>query len=152
MICPYCDSRIGVLPDNRSCPHCGAPLATVIQEQKPQRQFPVPPVGKYLYGDGYLEIGYDSVTIYKKQIFRKTKRTIPFSQIAGVSFGDGQNDASGFLCVRHRQAAHLPLVTRAIDAVPDDTSVYFFARRSPEFYPVYMFLKKCADIANGVSE
>lgn len=27
MNCPYCDSRIGVMPDNRSCPHCGAPLA-----------------------------------------------------------------------------------------------------------------------------
>ena len=152
MICPYCDSRVNVLPDNRSCPHCGAPLGATIREGRVVPKFPVPPVGKYLYGDGYLEIGYDSVTIYKKQIFRKTIRTIPFDQISGVSFGDGQNDVAGFLCVRHRHAAHLPLVARAPDAVPDDTAIYFFARRSPEFYPIYVFLKKCADIVNGISE
>ena len=34
MICPYCDSLIRNLPDNRTCPQCGAPLGSYIREKQ----------------------------------------------------------------------------------------------------------------------
>ena len=34
MNCPYCDSRVRQVPDNRCCPNCGGPLAAYCNEEK----------------------------------------------------------------------------------------------------------------------
>ena len=145
MICPYCDSRIGVLPDNRSCPHCGAPLSA---EKQNKPIFPEPPIGVYKDAAGYLEIGKDTVTFFRKPFFRGYKRTIPFEEIYAVSYNPGADFCAGYLCVRQWQDRHLPMPTRVQDVVTDATGVYFKKSQNEKFYIVYTFLKQCADIAD----
>ena len=148
--CPYCG---GVGLNGNCCAFCGVQLIsedTVEKETKKELKFPEPPIGKYTYGDGYLEISKDSVTIYQRPfpIFKARVLTIPFNEIAAVSFGDGQFDLAGFLCVRNFRNKSVPLITRASNAVSDRGSVHFRSTKSKEFYPVYEFLRQCAKINN----
>ena len=120
------------------------------KETKKELKFPEPPIGKYTYGDGYLEISKDSVTIYQRPlpIFKARVLTIPFNEIAAVSYGDGQFDLAGFLCVRNLRNKSVPVVTNARAACHDSGSVFFRQSKSNEFYPVYEFLRQCAKINN----
>jgi len=96
-----------------------------------------------------LEIGKESVTIYKNHIFKKYTTTIPYHEISAVTFGDGQLDVAGFLCVRSTRNSTVAPVTHAGAAFRDGAAIYFPALRSEEFFPVYVFLKQCADIVNA---
>lgn len=43
MNCPYCDSRVSPVPDNRVCPHCGGPLAAycdAMEEKHSKKESP----------------------------------------------------------------------------------------------------------------
>lgn len=146
MICPYCDSRISVLPDDRVCPHCGGPLGSAGGRKL---QFPEPPLGIYRDAAGYVEIGRDGVTFYRKHFFRAYKRTVPYSEIYAVAYKPGKRFDAGFLCVRPWQDRHLPMPTRTQEVVWDATAVYFKEPKNEQYHAVYMFLRLCADIANG---
>ena len=147
--CPYCG---GVGLNGNCCAFCGVQLIsedTAEKKTKKELEFPEPPIGKYKYVDGYLEIGKESVTIYKNHIFKKYTTTIPYHEISAVTFGDGQLDVAGFLCVRSIRNRTIPPATTASAAAFDSAAIYFPAMRSEEFYPVYVFLKKCSDVVNA---
>ena len=151
MICPYCDSRIGVLPDNRSCPLCGAPLGAAAQK-KPQ--FPEPPLGKYKQTFGYMEIQERGVKFYEKFLLSdKVNRIVPYDEIIEVAYRPAvANSQMGFLCVRGWQDRYLPIAKTYSEACDDSTAVVFGYRENRKYYQVYEFLKKCADIANAARE
>ena len=164
MVCPYCDSVIRDLPDNHICPHCGASLALYSKieckgQQKSQLQstsrrvrgitFPNPPVGRYKDAAGYLEVGEDGITFYRKQFIRESKRTIRFGDIYAVSYKPGVTLNSGFLCVREWKDRNIPLVHASSDAVFDETSVYFVKSKNGIFEQIYMFLKQCEELVHS---
>ena len=151
MICPYCDSLIRNLPDNRTCPQCGAALGGCIGEKpvlKKDLVFPEPPVGVYKDVGGYIAVEKDSITFYRHRwpFTRKTYRTIPFHEIYAVSYIAPTTVMCGAVCVRQWQDRHIPLPTN--DFSTDETSVYFAGHKAKAFMPVYHFLKQCADIVN----
>ena len=157
MICPYCDSLIRDLSDNRVCPYCGAALGMYckpeVSNQKNDQQelsprkievsFPDPPIGTYKDAAGYLEIGKNSVTFYRKQFFKGSKRTIQFQDIYAVSYKPGVTLNSGFLCVREWKDRNIPLAQKSADVPFDETSVYFRKSKNAMFEQVYNFLKQC---------
>ena len=150
MICPYCDSRIGVLPDNRSCPHCGAPLG-VVKHRKPQ--FPEPPLGIYKGVSGYIEIGTCSVSFSKKFPFNdRISCVVPYEDILDVALEPPTVFFAGFLCVRRWQDRQIPLARKWMESANDATSVGFHFDKRKDFLQVYEFLKQCADIANAARE
>ncbi len=163
MICPYCDSLIRELPDNRTCPQCGAPLAaSFTEEQKNQNYahtakekestldicFPEPPVGVYKDVAGYLELTEDSVVFLRRQFIRGHKRVIPYSDIYAVTYQPGVTLNCGFLCVREWKDRNIPLPSVTAEAAVDETAVYFVKAKNERFRHVYAFLKECADIVS----
>ena len=150
MICPYCDSRVDVLPDNRSCPHCGAPLGAAAQNKL---QFPEPPLGVYKQTFGYMELQEHGVKFYENTwLADKINRIIPYDEIIEVAFEMAQNSKSGFLSVRGRQDKYLPIATTVWEAIQDPTSVIFGYKENERYNCAYEFLKQCADIANAARE
>jgi len=154
VICPYCDSLIRELPDNRTCPQCGAPLGSCIEGmRKPKKKlvFPEAPVGVYKDAAGYLKIEKDSITFYRNQwpAVSAKMRTIPLDEIVAVSFGKARPFCAGFLCVREWQDRHFPLATKSREIVFDETSVYFRPKDNEKFLKVYQFLRSCADVVNA---
>ena len=161
MICPYCDSLIRELPNNRICPQCGAPLAaSFVEEQKnqncahtakenestPKICFPEPPVGVYKDAAGYLELTEDSMVFLRRHFIKEHKRIIPYSDIYAVTYESGATLNCGFLCVREWKDRNIPLVKSSTDAVYDETSVYFGKAKNRMFHNVYEFLKQCAEL------
>ena len=167
MICPYCDSLIRELPNNRTCPQCGAPLAASwAEEQKNQNHahtakekestpkicFPEPPVGVYKDGASYLELTEDSVVFFRKYFIKGHKRIIPYSDIYAVAYEPGATFSCGFLCVREWKDRNIPLVKSSTDAVSDETSIYFIKERNQMFHNVYEFLKQCANLRRSTND
>ena len=167
MQCPYCDSIIRELPDNRTCPQCGAALAAYCKAEHIDEQnirceaankpaisisFPDPPVGKYKDAAGYLEVGEGSITFYRKHFARANARTIRFEDIFAVSYKPGVTLNSGFLCVREWKDRNIPLVQSSADAVFDETSVYFAKSKNEMFQQVYAFLKQCEEMVHSAKE
>ena len=150
MICPYCDSRIGALPDNRSCPHCGAPLGADIEKSI---QMLKPPLGKYKQTFGYMELQKRGVKFYENSwISQEINRIIPYDEIWEVAFQLAQKSRSGFLSVRGQQDRYLPIAKTVWKAIEDQTSVTFSYKENERYARAYEFLKQCADIANAARE
>lgn len=153
MFCPNCGRDCG---EFKFCPDCGTQvnfLESNNTEQKKKLIFPEPPIGRYKYTNGYLEIGQDSLTICSKPFFKERRRkSIPFNEIAAVSFSDGRLSTGGFLCIRDKWNRGVPMVTAANMAVLDRSSVYFPRSSGTDFYPVYEFLRKCAVLNNAAEK
>ncbi len=150
MKCKYCDSWFAELPEDKSCPNCGASLPTV-QQIEAQMIFPEPPVGAYkTYTKvGHIEIDAKGITLYRNVMFeRKTVNTIPFHRISGVSFCKATGPIRGFLCVREWDRRNYPLIGKTWDAVRDETSVLFEITANEQIESIYLFLKECAEIVN----
>lgn len=141
MICSYCDSRIGRMPDNRRCPNCGAPLEAP--------QFPQPPLGHYKQPFRGLEIQKDCVRFYQKFMGLKKECTIAYEELAAVCFEPGTKGDLGFLCVRDWQNRDVPMPRTHKEAVEEDTAVIFSDFFNERYRELYEFLKQCADIAGG---
>lgn len=135
MICPYCDSLVRDVPDNRCCPNCGGPLG---EPEKPK--YPEPPLGLYERVNGFLEIQERGVRFYKSNREQITDRYIPYEELYSVHFVPAKMYL-GFLCVRERSDKTLPLVGTASKATADSTSVIFGNHKNEEFRKIYFFLK-----------
>jgi len=150
MKCEYCDSIIKPVPDNGICPNCGGVLGEERRRECEALVFPEPPVGMYSGGLDYVIIGEDYVKLYAKYSFgRIIDREISFDEIYAVKFIPGTFFKIGFLCVRERKDAEIPLPATYKEAINDVSTIGFDTSCNEKFYSVYLFLKKCADIVNG---
>ena len=147
MKCDYCGSIFQKLPEEGVCPNCGGIFPTA-EERKAKLKFPDPPLGIYKDAAGYLEVGPESVTFYRKQFIKAYKRTIPYDQIVTVGFQPGKPWDSGHLCVREWQARNVPVLTDP-SKIWDKTTVYFRESYNEDFRKVYLFLKQCAEMVNN---
>lgn len=157
MICPYCDNEYRIAAAPQVCSHCGAQLPSYdeILERRHingrNLTFPEAPIGIYKDAAGYLEIGRDSVTLFRRHFVKGHKRVIPFCEIYSVSYGTGAPMHSGFLCVREWKDRNLPLATDSLAVITDETSVYFHHSKNDEFRRVYEFLKECTEIVHAAN-
>lgn len=148
MICPYCDSRVRQVPDNRCCPNCGGGLPEPV---KPQ--FPKPPLGVYRGVRGHLEIRENEV-LFIKNFFStgKTIAVIQYSDIQEIYCKSPTWALAGFLCVRDWENRRKPCSATWREQVQDACSIGFHNENAEEFMRVYDFLKECARIANEARE
>lgn len=153
MICPYCDSLIRTLPDSRTCPQCGAPLGSCIEETRKPKQklvFPDPPIGIYRCGDVYMQFGENSVRIRKEYPNpMKTDRVIPFHEIVAVKYTAGESFKPGMLSIRDKGNMYVPFPSSFKESMKDSGTVVVHKRDNDEYYRIYLFLKQCADIVNA---
>lgn len=151
MKCQYCNSMIVPVPANGICPNCGGVLK-VAERDAERMVFPEPPVGMYSSSMlDYVIIGEDHIKLYAKYAFNYIiDREIPFDEIYAVKFIPGTFFKEGFLCVRERKDIEKPLPTTRKEAINDVSTIRFDTRCNEKFYFVYSFLKKCADIVNGI--
>ena len=148
MKCPYCDSRVSPVPDNRVCPHCGGTLG---DRRKPK--FPDPPLGVYKGVSGYMEIREESVFFFKKFAFGETLQCeIPYEELIGVFMDSPSIFFAGFLCVRSWEKRHVPFSQKWMESVNDEAAVGFHYEDKKKYTRAYEFLKQCAEIANKVRE
>lgn len=157
MRCPYCNSLRSEMFNISVCPHCGAVLPSY-SEMLEQRRinsrnlvFPEPPIGVYKDAAGYLKIGKDSVTFFRKHFVKGHKREIPFNEIYAVSYESGKSFRPGFLCVREWKDRNLSLTLDPTVVATDETSVYFLQTENGKFRCAYEFLKQCAEIVNAAN-
>ena len=144
MICPYCDSRVREVPDNRCCPNCGGPLG-----QQPKPKFPKPPLGVYRGVRGHLEIRENEVVFSKNFLgMGKTIAVIQYEDIKEIYCKAPTWLLAGFLCVRDWENRKKPYSTTWQEQVQDACAIGFYNEYAEEFMQVYEFLKECARIAN----
>ena len=146
MKCPYCDSRVSPVPDNRVCPHCGGPLGGV-----KELQFPEPPLGKYKQTFGFMEIQECGLRFYEKFLLSKKDRFVPYSDLLDVYYAPCETNL-GILCIRDKRSKYLPVPNTPMEASADMTSVIFTSRENERYRIAYEFLKQCAEIANKARE
>ena len=152
MKCQYCNNIIVPVPVDGICPNCGGVLK-VAEYDRSELVFPEPPVGLYVDALGdYIEIRKTDIKLHKEIPFLKDiNRTISFEQVYAVDFlAGGAGGKSGFLCVRKREDMVKPMPESRMKAIRDETAITFGVSNSEKFYYVYSFLKKCADIVNGI--
>lgn len=107
MICPYCDSRVREVPDNRCCPNCGAPMGVVRSLEVTE-----PPLGVYKQPFETLEIQEKGLRFRKKFLWLETDRFVPYEEVDRLCFVPGGKEL-GFLCVRERNERERPLLHTA---------------------------------------
>lgn len=158
MICPYCDSLIRDLSDNRVCPFCGAPLSQDVKQaqEKQKLVFPTPPLGIY-----ENQLGHH-IEITKEAIVFRTRselsgplsriRVVPYSKLVKVMIRPGGILKAGYLSVLDEEDKYKLLPQRVWDAVDDDATITFNRSYYSQFYKVYLFLKQCVDIVNAAKE
>lgn len=150
MKCEYCDSLIKNVPENGICPNCGGALG-IEDRHSTELRFPDPPVGIYVDPAGdYIEISDTYIKTFKDIPLGKDVVTeIPFDTIYSVKFEPGAYFKMGFLCVRRLDDIEIPMPVKHSQAIKDNTTIVLSSTNNEKFYPVYLFLKKCADIVNG---
>ena len=140
MKCEYCDSYLSAVPENGVCPNCGG----LLPERKPL-QFPEPPVGVYKDVGGYLQIEKEQVVFYRHRwpFTSRTVQMISFDEIYDVLYILPKALRCGAVCVRQWIDRNKPMPLD--DFTMDPTSVYFPQDDAVRFYPLYVFLKTCAE-------
>ena len=158
MKCPYCDSRVSPVPDNRVCPHCGGPLGEPKSPDLPLAEpkeycFPTPPLGVYKGVSGHMEIKEKSVFFFKKLSSGKLLECeVPYEELASVFMDPPSVFFAGFLCVRSWQDRHIPFSKKRLECIYDEAAVGFYYEDKKKYTRAYEFLKQCAEIANKVRE
>ena len=151
MKCPYCDSRVSPVPDNRVCPHCGGTLGGV--ERKKKFPFPKPPLGVNKGIWGCMQIEDQGIRFIKKPLFcEKTDSFILYEDILRVQFIPDTFWTMGLLSIRSKQDRELPFPSCLSDGISDSTSIGFYYDIDGKFRCAYEFLKQCAEIANKARE
>lgn len=106
------------------------------------------PIGKHEGTFGYFYLTETSVVIHKKILFKTVETEIPYSDIANVGFGKAIGLNGGYLCIRSRSTAYIPLVNGS-SAACDETSLSFPAQKNEEMFMLYNYLDECAQL-NGI--
>lgn len=135
MICPYCDSLVRDVPDNRCCPNCGGPLG---EPEKPK--YPEPPLGIYKQTFGFMETQAQGVRFYAKFLGNITDRYIPYEELCTVCIVPGGKEL-GYLSVRGKSNIDLPLASSVREAAADATSVIFTTSKNAQYQKAYDFFK-----------
>ena len=96
--------------------------------------------GKYEGFYGYMELGHDAVTVYKKLLLSApTVRKIPYDEIGEVAFHEAKGSTRGGLSIRAREdRKELKIALR--EALVDDTSIDFTISGNEQMYQVYLYL------------
>lgn len=143
MKCPYCDSRVSPVPDNRICPYCGGSLG-----EPEELRFPTPPLWDYKQPIKYVEVEKDRISFRFHFLGVKDHYTILYEDIAAVRFEPATKASLGFLSVRDWRNRHVPFPNVHQDASKDKTSVVFGDFFNERFQQLYEFLKQCVEIAD----
>ena len=141
MICPYCDSLVRDVPDNRCCPNCGGPLG---EPEKPK--YPEPPLGIYKQSYGFMEIQEQGVRFYESYRERVIDRYIPYGEVYSVHFVPARRILGllpilGLLSIREKNDKKLPLAGTVLKAAGDATSVIFGKFEKEQYEKAYDFFK-----------
>ena len=146
MKCEYCDSIIRIVPDNGVCPHCGGMLPI----KRSLREFPNPPIGKYVDQSDFIEICDTYVRIYIKYWGEDLDSIIFYKDICDVAFKESGSIRGGFISIRERCNSSIPMPKTTLQAYSDRSSFCFYdEEKNAVFYSVYTFLKKCAEVAQA---
>lgn len=138
MVCPICGADC---KDAKICPNCEWNLA----EKAVDTNIAEPPIGRYEGIDGYMDVGYHTITIHKQMHEHIVEREIAHGDIVDVVFQNATDMESGFLGVRDKNDP-LPSVESELDAVSDETALIFDEKNGQEFHDVYVYLNCCETI------
>ena len=151
MVCEYCGRQFTQLPEDGSCPGCGA-----VVEEREKIRFPKPPIGIYknMWGSS-ITIAEDAFMIHREMFSGDIReRTIPYKRLYKVYFGRNGKRRAGWISVQAWEDRYDRIADTFWRASGDRiaSTIMFDPDRVDDFTMVSDFLQQCAEIANAARE
>ena len=156
MKCSYCDSVIPKMPEDGHCPNCGAVLgyervdrSSIIYPNVPKGTFGMIE-GKLKKWYDHIEVGENSITLYKSDLKEWTVKTVLFSELYDVVFVPFDGLRGGSLCLRSEQEREKVLPPNfSFNLSADKLAVLMSRENIAEYKKVYEFLRQCVLLNRG---
>ena len=146
MKCDYCGSLFEKVPKKGVCPNCGAAFSTTDAQQE-IKEYPKPPIGKYVCCNGFLEILNDRIEIcFIDGLSKKeTKIIIPFYEVEAVKWLPAQRWVYGKIWVWDKKKMN-SFPSLETEDVCGPKAFIFLKNSNQEMEIAYQFLAECAKI------
>ena len=140
MFCPNCGRDCA---DANFCPNCGQKI--ISSNSDVPKNIQEPPIGLYKGNDGYVEVSFQTLTVYKELPFKTVEKLMSFRDIKDVRFQQANETENGFLAIREMNDC-LPVSETEWDAVVDEAALTFDVHKNEQFLNVYAFLSYCKEV------